>query len=125
MKLSINKQRLSGTIQVPSDKSISHRSIMFGSIAHGPTTIKNFLRGEDCLSTLAAFRSLGVAIEDDGETITVHGKGFESLKPSEQPIDVGNSGTTIRLISGILAGQDFTTECSVMLRLRSDRWPEL
>ncbi|WP_086347524.1 3-phosphoshikimate 1-carboxyvinyltransferase [Candidatus Enterococcus clewellii] len=110
MKLSINKQRLSGTIQVPSDKSISHRSIMFGSIAHGPTTIKNFLRGEDCLSTLAAFRSLGVAIEDDGETITVHGKGFESLKPSEQPIDVGNSGTTIRLISGILAGQDFTTE---------------
>ncbi|MBL1224492.1 3-phosphoshikimate 1-carboxyvinyltransferase [Enterococcus sp. BWR-S5] len=110
MKLTTNKQSLSGTINIPSDKSISHRSIMFGSIAHGTTTIKNFLRGEDCLSTLAAFRSLGVAIEDDGETITVHGTGFEGLKPAEQPIDVGNSGTTIRLISGILAGQDFSTE---------------
>lgn len=110
MKLTINKQQLFGTINVPSDKSISHRSIMFGSIAHGQTTIKNFLRGEDCLSTLAAFQALGVKIVDDGETIIVHGTGFEGLKPADHPIDVGNSGTTIRLISGILAGQDFTTE---------------
>ncbi|MBP1045677.1 3-phosphoshikimate 1-carboxyvinyltransferase [Enterococcus sp. BWM-S5] len=110
MKLATNKQQLSGTIHVPSDKSISHRSIMFGSIAHGKTTIKNFLRGEDCLSTLAAFRALGVSIEDDGETITVHGTGFEGLKPSKEAIDVGNSGTTIRLISGILAGRPFTTK---------------
>lgn len=110
MKLTTNKQQLTGTIHVPSDKSISHRSIMFGAIAHGQTTIKNFLRGEDCLSTLAAFQALGVVIEDDGETITVHGTGFEGLEQPKQPIDVGNSGTTIRLISGILAGQSFPTE---------------
>ncbi|MGC6769694.1 3-phosphoshikimate 1-carboxyvinyltransferase [Enterococcus sp. LJL128] len=110
MELAINKKRLVGTIQVPSDKSISHRSIMFGSIAHGKTTVKNFLRGEDCLSTIKAFKKLGVKIEDDGETIIIHGQGFEGLSPSVSAIDIGNSGTTIRLISGILAGSDFSTE---------------
>lgn len=110
MDLVINKIGLNGVIDIPSDKSISHRSIMFGAIAEGQTTIRNFLRGDDCLSTLKAFQDLGVKIEDDGEVITVHGNGFSGLKPAKQAIDVGNSGTTIRLIMGILAGTSFTTE---------------
>ncbi|EOL44334.1 3-phosphoshikimate 1-carboxyvinyltransferase [Enterococcus caccae ATCC BAA-1240] len=110
MDLVINKMGLNGMINIPSDKSISHRSIMFGAIAQGKTTIKNFLRGDDCLSTLKAFQELGVNIEDDGETITVHGTGFSGLTQAKQAIDVGNSGTTIRLIMGILAGTSFTTE---------------
>ncbi len=108
MKL-IKSSPLKGTVRVPADKSISHRSIMFGSLAAGTTQVKNFLRGEDCLSTLAAFQSLGVPIEDDGETITIQGVGFSGLKDAGQPLDVGNSGTTIRLMMGILAGTDFTT----------------
>ena len=108
MKLQ-QKQALTGSIQIPADKSISHRSIMFGALATGTTTVKNFLRGEDCFSTLHAFQKLGVPIQDDGETITIEGVGFAGLKPAEEAIDVGNSGTTIRLMMGILAGQDFTT----------------
>ena len=108
MKLQ-QKQALTGSIQIPADKSISHRSIMFGALANGTTTVKNFLRGEDCFSTLHAFQKLGVPIQDDGETITIEGVGFSGLKPAEEAIDVGNSGTTIRLMMGILAGQDFTT----------------
>ena len=100
---------LKGTIQIPADKSISHRSIMFGSIAKGKTTIKNFLRGEDCFSTLHAFQALGVDIEDDGEVITVHGKGLEALKAPRKPLDVGNSGTTIRLMMGMLNTCPFET----------------
>ncbi|SJZ69352.1 3-phosphoshikimate 1-carboxyvinyltransferase [Pilibacter termitis] len=110
MKLTTNKQGLSGTLCVPSDKSISHRGIMFGAIAHGVTRVHNFLRGEDCLSTLEAFRALGVKIEDDGEVITIHGKGFEGLQKPSAAINIGNSGTTIRLTSGILAGSNFSTE---------------
>ncbi|WP_430597194.1 3-phosphoshikimate 1-carboxyvinyltransferase [Enterococcus sp. AZ177] len=110
MDLVINKTSLNGMIDIPSDKSISHRSIMFGAIAHGTTTIKNFLRGDDCLSTLKAFQDLGVEIEDDGQVITVYGTGFSGLKQAKQAIDVGNSGTTIRLIMGILAGTSFSTE---------------
>lgn len=109
MKLTPISQGLQGTLQIPADKSISHRSIMFGALAEGTTTIKNFLRGEDCLSTLHAFEKLGVPIHDDGETITVEGVGFNGLKATTEPIDVGNSGTTIRLMMGILAGQPFTT----------------
>lgn len=108
MKLQ-QKQALTGSIQIPADKSISHRSIMFGALANGTTTVKNFLRGEDCFSTLHAFQKLGVPIQDDGDTITIEGVGFAGLKPAEEAIDVGNSGTTIRLMMGILAGQDFTT----------------
>ncbi|MDT2740455.1 3-phosphoshikimate 1-carboxyvinyltransferase [Enterococcus canintestini] len=100
---------LQGSITVPSDKSISHRSIMFGALATGQTTIKNFLRAQDCLSTLNAFKTLGVPIFDDGKTITVTGVGFNGLKACDKAIDVGNSGTTIRLMMGILAGQDFST----------------
>lgn len=109
MKLKINCQSLNGTIEVPGDKSISHRSIMFGAISHGKTTVKNFLRAEDCMSTLHAFEKMGVAITDDGETITVEGKGFESLTAAKEPIDIGNSGTSIRLISGVLAKSNFKT----------------
>ncbi|UUV99350.1 3-phosphoshikimate 1-carboxyvinyltransferase [Vagococcus luciliae] len=108
MKL-ISANPLNGTIHVPADKSISHRSIMFGAISEGTTTIKNFLRGEDCLSTLNAFKSLGVPITDDGETIRVTGVGFDGLKKPATSLDLGNSGTTIRLMMGILAKQSFDT----------------
>lgn len=108
MKL-LKANHLRGTLTVPSDKSISHRSIMFGALAEGTTTVRNFLRGEDCLSTLHAFQELGVPIQDDGETITITGQGFGGLKAADRSIDVGNSGTTIRLMMGILAGQPFTT----------------
>lgn len=110
MKLVENNHGLKGTLTIPADKSISHRSIMFGALANGTTTIRNFLRGEDCLSTLHAFRQLGVKIEDDGEIITVYGQGFSGLKAADAPINIGNSGTTIRLMMGILAGQPFKTQ---------------
>ena len=105
----LRAKQLNGQIEVPADKSISHRSIMFGAIAKGTTTVKNFLRGEDCLSTLNGFKELGVPIEDDGQTITIQGVGFEGLKPALVPIDLGNSGTSIRLMMGILAGTNFQT----------------
>ena len=109
MRLDINKEGLKGSLTVPSDKSISHRSIMLGAIAHGNTTVKNFLRAEDCMNTIKIFRDLGVKIQDDGEIITIHGKGIEGLKNPKKTLDVGNSGTSIRLISGILAGAPFET----------------
>lgn len=105
----LRAKQLNGQIEVPADKSISHRSIMFGAIAKGTTTVKNFLRGEDCLSTLNGFKELGVPIEDDGQTIIIQGVGFEGLKPALGPIDLGNSGTSIRLMMGILAGTNFQT----------------
>ncbi|WP_457569312.1 3-phosphoshikimate 1-carboxyvinyltransferase [Desulfurobacterium sp.] len=100
------KGSLKGTLRVPSDKSISHRSIMLGSINDGEVVVKNFLRSEDCLNTLKAFKALGVNIEDDGSLIKIHGKG-KFLKEPFDVLDMGNSGTSIRLISGILAGQPF------------------
>lgn len=108
MKL-VQAEALKGFIRVPADKSISHRSIMFGALAEGQTTVKNFLRAEDCLSTLNAFKALGVPIEDNGKTITILGRGFKGLKAVDSPIDIGNSGTTIRLMMGILSGTDFET----------------
>lgn len=107
MKLKTNARQLKGTIRVPGDKSISHRSIMFGSLAKGVTTVRDILRGEDVLSTMQVFRDLGVRIEDDGEIVKVHGVGFDGLKAPKNALDMGNSGTSIRLISGVLAGQDF------------------
>lgn len=100
---------LRGTVRIPADKSISHRSIMFGAIAEGTTTIQNFLRAEDCLSTLHAFQQLGVEIEEEEEVIKIHGRGSHSFVQPTESIDMGNSGTTIRLLMGILAGQPFTT----------------
>jgi len=97
-------QGLNGTIQVPGDKSISHRSVMFGSIAEGTTTISGFLPGDDCLSTISCFRKLGVEIEVvNEETVIVKGRGIKGLQEPTEVLDVGNSGTTIRLIMGILS----------------------
>ena len=101
---------LKGEITVPGDKSISHRSIMFGALADGTTRVTNFLRGADCLSTIDCFRKLGIDIEDLDYEILIHGKGLHGLTAPSSMLDVGNSGTTTRLISGILAGQRFTTE---------------
>ena len=108
MKLKTSTQGISGSLTVPADKSISHRAIMFGALANGTTTISNFLRSEDCFSTLHAFEALGVAIDDDGETITVEGVGMSGLQQANAPINIGNSGTTIRLMTGILAGQNLS-----------------
>lgn len=110
MKLLTNVSQLQGTLRVPGDKSISHRSIMFGSLAEGTTTIRDILRGEDVLSTMQVFRDLGVDIQDDGELVTITGVGFDGLKAPKNKLNMGNSGTSIRLISGVLAGQDFTVE---------------
>lgn len=107
MKLTTGRPSLRGTLQVPGDKSISHRSIMFGAISSGETRVRGFLRADDCLSTIEVFKNLGVVIEDDGEEIVIHGKGFAGLTEPKHVLDVGNSGTTIRLSMGILAGQSF------------------
>ena len=103
---------LKGTISIPGDKSISHRAVMFGSLAKGTTHITNFLSGADCLATIDCFRAMGVRIEQDGTEVTVHGNGLRGLKKPEKQLDVGNSGTTTRLISGILSGQDFEVTLS-------------
>lgn len=100
---------LNGILSIPGDKSISHRSIMFGSIAEGETRIYNFLMGADCLSTIQCFRQLGIPIEIGPDYISVQGKGLHGLTPSDDVLDCGNSGTTVRLISGILAGQSFSS----------------
>lgn len=110
MKLRTNASGLSGTLKIPGDKSISHRSIMFGSLAKGITKIYGILRGEDVLSTMQAFRDLGVEIKDKDDFVEIHGRGFDGLKSPKKALDMGNSGTSIRLISGVLAGQDFTVE---------------
>jgi len=98
---------LKGDLTVPGDKSISHRSIMLGAIANGITTVRGFLRGEDNMSTMHAFRSMGVRIDDDGETLSIHGLGLHGLQEPGDVLDCGNSGTTIRLITGLLSGQSF------------------
>jgi len=101
--------KLEGMITVPGDKSISHRAVMLGALAQGTTEVSGFLMGEDCLSTIACFRKLGIPIELTEEKVRIHGKGLYGLEESEDVLDVGNSGTSIRLLSGILAGQNFTT----------------
>lgn len=103
----IRANSLQGTVRIPGDKSISHRAVMFGSIAKGTTTIHNFLQGADCLSTISCFEKMGIEIENHGDTVIVHGKGLHGLTAPTEILDVGNSGTTTRLISGILSGQDF------------------
>ncbi len=102
---------LSGEIRVPGDKSISHRSIMFGSLAEGTTRVSGFLEGQDALATLNAFKAMGVDIEgpEDGKVV-IHGVGMHGLKAPEAALDMGNSGTSIRLLSGLLAGQGFDVE---------------
>jgi 3-phosphoshikimate 1-carboxyvinyltransferase len=109
LKLKTNKERLFGELTIPGDKSISHRSIMFGAIAHGETRVTNFLPGDDCLSTISCFRQLGVKIEEKNNQLRIFGKGFEGLTEPNEVLNVGNSGTTIRLLMGILAGRPFFT----------------
>lgn len=103
---------LRGTIEIPGDKSISHRAVMFGAIAEGTTKISNFLEGEDCLSTISCFRKLGVTIEQDGNDVTVYGEGIGGLTEPCEILDVGNSGTTIRLMLGVLANAPF--HCTII-----------
>ena len=98
---------LKGEIQVPGDKSISHRAVMFGALAKGTTRITGFLQGADCLSTISCFERMGISIENRGDEVLVHGQGMRGLKKPADVLDCGNSGTTMRLISGILSAQDF------------------
>lgn len=102
-------RKLRGEVTVPGDKSISHRAVMFGALAKGKTEITGFLRGADCLSTISCFRQLGISIEETADKIIVHGKGLHGLSAPADTLDTGNSGTTTRLLSGILAGQKFTS----------------
>jgi 3-phosphoshikimate 1-carboxyvinyltransferase len=107
LKLAKPERGLKGELQVPGDKSISHRAVMFGSVAEGRTTIHNFLMGEDCLSTISCFRKLGVNIDIHEDKVTVEGNGWDSLTEPTEVLDTGNSGTTTRLMMGILSGRPF------------------
>lgn len=106
------ENRLSGEIHIPGDKSISHRAVMFGALSEGITEVTNFLQGADCLSTIDCFRKLGIEIENTPEHILIHGKGLHGLRAPLSQLDAGNSGTTTRLISGILAAQPFSCTLS-------------
>ena len=101
---------LYGSIKVPGDKSISHRSIMLGSIANGVTNVSGFLEGEDSLATLEAFRQMGVQIDRTGSNVTIYGVGKNGLESPSKPLDLGNSGTSIRLMSGLLSAQIFNSQ---------------
>ena len=100
---------LKGELEIPGDKSISHRAIMFGSLANGTTEVTHFLQGADCLSTISCFQKLGIEIENTPDKIIIHGKGLHGLSAPREILDCGNSGTTTRLISGILSGQNFSS----------------
>ncbi|MEW9121417.1 MAG: 3-phosphoshikimate 1-carboxyvinyltransferase [Thermotaleaceae bacterium] len=110
MMLTVSRaEKIQGKIRVPGDKSISHRSVMLASIAKGKSIIDGFLPGEDCLSTIDCCRGLGVDIHREGTHVEVEGRGLHGLQEPIDILDAGNSGTTMRLMSGILAGQDFLT----------------
>ena len=100
---------LQGTISVPGDKSITHRAIILTALANGVSTVARYCRGEDCLNTMRAFQALGIRIDESVEELRVYGKGLWGLTEPSGPIDCGNSGTGIRLLTGLLAGQDFFT----------------
>ncbi|MDO5090698.1 MAG: 3-phosphoshikimate 1-carboxyvinyltransferase [Cardiobacteriaceae bacterium] len=103
-------ERIRGTLRVPGDKSISHRAIMLGALADGVTEVSGFLEGEDCLATMRAFQAMGVPITHHGEgRVTIHGRGLHGLQAPEKTLDVGNSGTSMRLMAGVLAGQNFAS----------------
>lgn len=103
-------KKIKGTIKVPGDKSISHRAIILGAIAEGETKIKGFLRGEDCLNTIKIFKQMGVSIEENSQgEVLIRGRGLDGLTKPSSTLEAGNSGTTMRLVSGILAGQNFTS----------------
>ena len=107
MRVKGQKTPLSGIVTVPGDKSISHRAVIMGALAKGETVINGFLPGEDCLCTVECFKQLGVNIKCNGQKVTIEGVGLHGLKPSQRPLDAGNSGTTMRIMSGVLAAQDF------------------
>lgn len=101
--------KANGSVKVPGDKSISHRAVMLGSLADGTTEITGFLKGADCLSTIDCFRKMGIDIDVNGENVTVKGNGLKGLKKPQDMLYTGNSGTTTRLLCGILSAQDFDT----------------
>src|SRR5215510_14854646 len=101
---------VAGAVRVPGDKSISHRALMLGGIAEGLTEVRAFLESEDCLATMAAMRALGVRIDRDGSDVRVHGVGLRGLRAAGRALDMGNSGTAMRLMTGLLAGQSFDSE---------------
>src|SRR5215467_7806155 len=102
-------QRVAGSICLPGDKSISHRYAMIAAIAEGASRITNYSTGADCHSTLGCLRAMGIHVEQNGTDVVVHGKGLDGLSEPAAELDAGNSGSTIRMISGILAGQPFTS----------------
>ncbi len=102
-------KKLNGELNIPGDKSVSHRSIMLGALAEGITEVHGFLNGADCISSMNCFRQMGVDIRYDGNIVTIYGNGLTGLKAASAILDVGNSGTTTRLMSGILAAQPFTS----------------
>jgi len=112
-------RRMRGEVNVPGDKSISHRAVMLGALAEGITAVTDFLEGADCLSTIDCFRKLGICIEKSRGELLIHGRGLHGLKASDQVLNVGNSGTTTRLMSGILAGQPFVSKMDGDASLRS------
>ncbi|MDR2939958.1 MAG: 3-phosphoshikimate 1-carboxyvinyltransferase, partial [Clostridiales bacterium] len=103
------KNNLNASIEAAPDKSISHRAVMFSAIADGVSEINNFLDGEDCIATINCFKSLGIKIEKNSNNVKVFGKGLYGLSAPKSILDVGNSGTTIRLLSGLLAAQEFSS----------------
>ena len=111
--------RLRGTVEVPGDKSISHRAVLLNAIAEGNAVITNFLTGADCLSSVACMRALGVNIQVDGTTVHVEGRGLRGLQEAQNVLDCGNSGTTLRLLAGLLAGQPFFSVLTGDASLRS------
>jgi 3-phosphoshikimate 1-carboxyvinyltransferase len=110
MKFTSAAKPLKGELSVPGDKSISHRAVMFGSLAMGTTEISHFLKGADCLSTISCFRKMGISIEEKDDRVLIRGKGLRGLSAPGSVLDCGNSGTTTRLISGILSGQAFSSQ---------------
>jgi 3-phosphoshikimate 1-carboxyvinyltransferase len=112
-------RRVSGSLRLPGDKSISHRAAIIAALAEGTTTLENFSTSEDCASTLACLRQLGVRVERAGATVRIEGAGLEGLREPHEPLDCGNSGTTMRLLAGLLAGQDFASELTGDASLRA------
>ncbi|MCC0809592.1 3-phosphoshikimate 1-carboxyvinyltransferase, partial [Methylobacterium sp. W2] len=102
------QQGLRGTLKVPGDKSISHRGLILGAISTGITHLHNFLLSQDCLSTLKALQALGIPISINEQTVTIHGRGLQGLQSPHQNLNMGNSGTTTRLLTGLLSGQHLT-----------------
>src|SRR3954470_19188013 len=112
-------RRIKGELMMPGDKSISHRAAMLSALGTGRARISNFATSEDCASTLRCLSQLGVRIERDGTNVIIEGAGLQGLRPSDAPLDCGNSGSTMRMLAGLLAGQDFISVLTGDHSLRS------